>query len=323
MATLREFVHSSSVWRDKYLFKLGVPAKWPQSWDFLGAITACSTDVYFHAMWLCVMRSIKDFGVAEIKAAEKGEPNMAAVEVEAIVKRIRGESEHGSLRIAALVSAAAWARGSVVVVKWSAKQSQAAVLLENGYLRLDPLVLNHPIWLAGCYLAESGRDECRICIAALRQYSVSFGHLWDLADEIESIYLSAISSRVSLSAQGSSPGTSISPWLGPGPGGPGSRPSSTLSTPMFGQPGLSPGLGGGMDFSATATIATSTGLSSTLAMAADAIHSPESAWNVHGAAAVLASNGYTALPMHTVMGDGEGEQGRDVSSALYEWLGQM
>jgi hypothetical protein len=201
---------------------------------------------------------------------------------------------------------------------------QAAVLLENGYLRLDPLVLNHPIWLAGCYLAESGRDECRICIAALRQYSVSFGHLWDLADEIESIYLSAISSRVSLSAQGSSPGTSISPWLGPGAGGPGSRPSSTLSTPMFGQPGLSPGLGGGMDFSATATVATSTGLSSTLAMAAEAIHSPESAWNVQGAAAVLASNGYTALPMHAVMGDGEGgDQGRDVSSALYEWLGQM
>jgi hypothetical protein len=131
LATLREFVHSSSVWRDKYLFKLGVPAKWPQSWDFLGAITACSTDVYFHAMWLCIMRAIKDFGVAEIKAAEKGEPNMAAVEVDAIVKRIRAESEHGSLRIAALVSAAAWARGSAVLLKRPANECRPQCCLRT------------------------------------------------------------------------------------------------------------------------------------------------------------------------------------------------
>jgi len=91
---LVELAHDLSNWRDEYLPKLGVPSKWPEDWDFLAAITACSTDVYYHCLWLVVMRAIDDFGIIESGNMEEGK---------AIKERYKTESDHGAMRIAALV----------------------------------------------------------------------------------------------------------------------------------------------------------------------------------------------------------------------------
>jgi hypothetical protein len=91
---LVELAHALSSWRDEHLSKLGVPSKWPE--DFLAAITACSTDVYYHCLWLVVMRAIDDFGI--IGSGDNGE------EANAMKERYKTESDHGAMRIAALAS---------------------------------------------------------------------------------------------------------------------------------------------------------------------------------------------------------------------------
>jgi hypothetical protein len=68
-------------------------------------------------------------------------------------------------------------------------------LTENGYLRLDPYVILHPIYEAGLYLAKQGKEECLICIAGLKQYSIPFPSVWALAEEVEVIYTSHITAN--------------------------------------------------------------------------------------------------------------------------------
>jgi hypothetical protein len=67
---------------------------------------------------------------------------------------------------------------------------QAAVLTENGYLKLDPFIIYHPIYEAGLYLAAQAKEECLICVAGLKQYSIPFPSIWSLAEEIEVLYTS-------------------------------------------------------------------------------------------------------------------------------------
>jgi hypothetical protein len=95
LSYLVETANSLSRWRDEHLSKLGVPSKWPEDWDFLAAITACSTDVYYHCLWLVVMRAVDDFGIIGTENLE---------EAKAIKERYKTESDHGAMRIAALVS---------------------------------------------------------------------------------------------------------------------------------------------------------------------------------------------------------------------------
>jgi hypothetical protein len=68
-------------------------------------------------------------------------------------------------------------------------------LTENGYLRLDPLIIYHPIYEAGLHLAKQGKEECLICVAGLKQYSIPFPSVWVLAEEIETIFASTIAFR--------------------------------------------------------------------------------------------------------------------------------
>ncbi|WWC60912.1 uncharacterized protein I303_103488 [Kwoniella dejecticola CBS 10117] len=162
---LREFIHSSSIWRDKYLSSIGIPTIWPEHWDFLQAITTCTTDCYYHDLWLVVHKAIQDFGIREEKSPlERNESNK--FEIESIKRRVKEEAEHAALRIAALTG----------------------VLTENGYLKLDPLIINHPIFSAGEYLASLGRSEYLICVAGLKQYSTVYPALWDQAERLDQIF---------------------------------------------------------------------------------------------------------------------------------------
>ncbi|WRT67323.1 uncharacterized protein IL334_004293 [Kwoniella shivajii] len=183
LRSLREFIHSSSVWRDAHLSSIGIPATWPENWDFQQAITACSIDCYYHNLWLIVYKAIKDFDIQEEKSSTGG----SLVEIDSIKRRIEEESEHAALRIAALTG----------------------VLTENGYLKLDPLIINHPIYSAGLYLANLGRSEYLICVAGLRQYSIIFPSLWDQADHLERLYKNAASHVIRGSVRNNNLSTSL------------------------------------------------------------------------------------------------------------------
>ncbi|WWD09924.1 hypothetical protein V865_008054 [Kwoniella europaea PYCC6329] len=166
---LRDFIHSSSIWRDKYLSSIGIPTIWPDNWDFLQAINTCTCDCYYHDLWLIVHKAIQDFGIKEEKSNDINGISRDRFEIDNIKRRIKEEAEHAALRIAALTG----------------------VLTENGYLKLDPLIINHPIYAAGEYLAALGRSEYLICVAGLRQYAIIYPSLWDQADKLDSIYQEA------------------------------------------------------------------------------------------------------------------------------------
>ena len=104
LSTLKDFNNCNSRWRDTHLSKLGVPTQWPEAWDFLAAITACSTDVYYHCLWLVVARAIKDYGVVELKQKDQGDHSPLPHDIDAVLQRYKEESDHGAMRIAALAS---------------------------------------------------------------------------------------------------------------------------------------------------------------------------------------------------------------------------
>ncbi|WVQ78529.1 hypothetical protein IAT38_000615 [Cryptococcus sp. DSM 104549] len=171
LSILRTFIHSASLWRSAYLTKLGVPASWPANWDFLQATSACATDAFHHCLWLVVDRAVGEWGIAEERRGEGGRvAGGVGVEVESVKRRIKEESEHAALRITALV----------------------AVLAESGYLRLDALIIHHPIYEAGLHLAQRARPECLACIVALKQYAVSYPGIWAQAEALEEVYARAL-----------------------------------------------------------------------------------------------------------------------------------
>lgn len=77
-------------------------------------MAACSADISHHALWLVLYRALEESGVEEERNGGIGMG--IEVEVESVKRRLKEESEHAALRIAALV----------------------AVLTENEYLSLDP-----------------------------------------------------------------------------------------------------------------------------------------------------------------------------------------
>lgn len=82
-------------------------------------MAACSADVSHHALWLVLYRALEESGVEEERngGVGMGMGGMGIeVEVKSVKRRLKEESEHAALRIAALV----------------------AVLTENEYLSLDP-----------------------------------------------------------------------------------------------------------------------------------------------------------------------------------------
>lgn len=190
VATLRKLLDSIAGWRDTHLSNLGVPTKWPDDWDFLATITTCSTDIYCHCLWLVVAGAIRDFGTVEAKAMERGEQPALGYEVDGLLRRCRDEADHSAMRIAALVSTS-----TGFVSLYLTPLVQAAVLTENGYLRLDTLVIYKPIYEAGLYLARQGKEECLACVAGLRQYAIPFPSIWSSAEEIEILYLTTTEKR--------------------------------------------------------------------------------------------------------------------------------
>ncbi|GMK54988.1 hypothetical protein CspeluHIS016_0200440 [Cutaneotrichosporon spelunceum] len=141
--TLRDFVHDHSKWRDLYSSKLRLPVPWPEHWSALTAVKIMSTDILYHALWLVAERAMADFGIQESGGDTMG--GMFAFEMQQVRERVKHEAMHSAMRIAML----------------------SALATEQGYLRVDPLVLYRPIYDAGMFLAGQGLEDCLGCSATL------------------------------------------------------------------------------------------------------------------------------------------------------------
>nr|ODN87851.1 hypothetical protein L203_03053 [Cryptococcus depauperatus CBS 7841] len=203
LSALRIFTHSASLWRSSYLPELGVLSSWPADWDFLQAISACTLDACYHALWLALDQAVYEFGVEEEKRGGELDGAIVKIEIDSIKKRIQEESRLSAMRIAAL----------------------AAILTENGYLRLDTGMMHYPIHEAGLHLARQNRSECLACIVGLKQYSNTFPAVWEQAEALEEIYAA--------NAHPSSAKNQFNPLASPNLPQPSAMPSSSNLEDIF------------------------------------------------------------------------------------------
>ncbi|GHJ86548.1 hypothetical protein NliqN6_2950 [Naganishia liquefaciens] len=172
MSKLKTIADAMRTWRTEYLAKVGVPMVWPESWDFVAAVTACSSDLLYHALWVVVAQTLDTHGIYEARQIDRGDAfgssddfAQTRMEADALRSKVNDEALHGALRISAL----------------------ASVLTTNSYLRLDPNVLFASIREGGRYLAKMGRKEVGPCIAGLRQYGMSFEEAFDEVEHLEKL----------------------------------------------------------------------------------------------------------------------------------------
>ncbi|CED85154.1 Zn(2)-C6 fungal-type DNA-binding domain [Phaffia rhodozyma] len=166
---IQKLISSLQNWRSSFLSKVGVPGGWPDSWDFVAAVLACFLDSSYHVLWIRLIRAVEDFGIREeLHAKQIGVLSDPTIQV--IRAMLSSETMHAANRISAL----------------------SAVLSQNGYLRLDPNVLHHPIVEAGIYLAQHGYPSFQSCVTGLRQYGMSYDECYDEADMIVGMYERAI-----------------------------------------------------------------------------------------------------------------------------------
>lgn len=141
-----------------------VRVAWADDCEWIG-----SSDLMYHALWVVVAQTLDTYGIYESRQIDRGDAfgssdefAQTRMEVDTVRGKVNDEALHGALRISAL----------------------ASVLTTNSYLRLDPNVLFASIREGGRYLAKMGRKEVGPCIAALRQYGMSFEEAFDEVEHL-------------------------------------------------------------------------------------------------------------------------------------------
>ncbi|CAE6438942.1 unnamed protein product, partial [Rhizoctonia solani] len=130
---IQDLITRLNRWRDVYLNTVGVPSNFEADWNFVAAVSACSSDATFHVMYIILHQAVEDFGIRDLQRGS--DPSGINADIESLQATLAGEAVHSALRIAALTG----------------------VLTTNGYLRLDPNVLHHSTYAAGLLLARQGR----------------------------------------------------------------------------------------------------------------------------------------------------------------------
>ncbi|KAI5822861.1 hypothetical protein K523DRAFT_421785 [Schizophyllum commune Tattone D] len=162
-ATLRLLTQALAGWRAAHLAAVGVPRDFGRGWGFVEAVSTCASDATFHVMWVILFGALDEFGVKEF--ASLPDP-AAAAEKDEVCATIAEQALHGALRIAGL----------------------AAVLTQNGYLRLDPAVMHVSCIHAGGLLARLGRPEVQACILGLEQYAHAYSEAGAQAAALRAVY---------------------------------------------------------------------------------------------------------------------------------------
>ncbi|TRM63963.1 hypothetical protein BD626DRAFT_493337 [Schizophyllum amplum] len=177
--TLLLLVQALGGWRAAHYSAVGVPRDFGRGWGFVEAVSTCASDATFHVMWVILFGAVDEFGVKEF--ANSPDPT-AAIEDDEVCRNIADEALHGALRIAGL----------------------AAVLTQNGYLRLDPAVMHVSCIHAGGLLARLGRPEVQHCIEGLEQYAHAYSEAGEQAEALRAVYEGVVSGHSDMQANGNS-----------------------------------------------------------------------------------------------------------------------
>lgn len=95
-------------WRDEFLVHVGVPSNFQADWDFVAAVSACTSDAQYHVMWVILHNAVEEFGIREINDTQNLDTGTTVVtdtlQMEELQSKIVKEAIHGAVRIAGLVS---------------------------------------------------------------------------------------------------------------------------------------------------------------------------------------------------------------------------
>ncbi|ETS63648.1 hypothetical protein PaG_01949 [Moesziomyces aphidis] len=173
-------------WRVDHLEKVGVPLPhWPPHWDYIAAVSACTSDINYHANWICLWRLVDETGILgtdrsdatspihqdRLKRRSASERDVARGDapdpdrVQAVLATIQEEALNSALRIAGLTE----------------------ILRSNQYLRLDPANSLQSLEMAAHMLIRFQRSEVDIIVAGFRQYGLSYEDCFDKADVMEDL----------------------------------------------------------------------------------------------------------------------------------------
>ncbi|KAJ1031665.1 hypothetical protein NDA13_002056 [Ustilago tritici] len=173
-------------WRVNHLEKVGVPLPhWPPHWDYIAAVSACTSDINYHANWITLWRLVDEVGIYgtdrsdasspihqdrhKRREASQPAPRQEDVpdpeRVQLVFATIQEEALNSALRIAGLTE----------------------ILRSNQYLRLDPCNSLQALEQAGHMLIRFQRSEVDIIVAGFRQYGLSYEDCFDKADLMEDL----------------------------------------------------------------------------------------------------------------------------------------
>ncbi|SNX81721.1 uncharacterized protein MEPE_00426 [Melanopsichium pennsylvanicum] len=172
-------------WRVDHLEKVGVPLPhWPPHWDYIAAVSACTSDINYHANWIVLWRLVDEMGIyctdrsdatspihqdrlkrrTDSDAGLRGDiPDPERVQI--VLATIQEEALNSALRIAGLTE----------------------ILRSNQYLRLDPCNSLQSLEQAAHMLIRFQRSEVDIIVAGFRQYGLSYEDCFDKADLMEDL----------------------------------------------------------------------------------------------------------------------------------------
>ena len=91
-------------WRDDFLVHVGVPSNFQADWDFVAAVSACTSDAQYHVMWVILQNAVEEFGIREVNESNQEPTSPVLLQIEELRSTIAKEAIHGAVRIAGLAS---------------------------------------------------------------------------------------------------------------------------------------------------------------------------------------------------------------------------
>ncbi len=138
---LQELVDHVADWRQKHMSKIGVPNTWPQHWDFVAAISACTSEKQF-----AVSRHRRTVGHHRSQETDLATLQMMWISMFLALEEHGIDCEAHELMHADQLQRTIYHEA----LQWSLRLSDLAqMLVAHGYLRLDGNMIRVGLQYAG------------------------------------------------------------------------------------------------------------------------------------------------------------------------------
>lgn len=185
---LEKLVSAAYRWRSSHLALVGAPdTDWPSQWKFADAVTACSSDLNYHVVWLLMWQAIDEYGIAELKANNLAQYNAACTRhgTSSGLPVTMAEMELDQSKVNGM-------RNAIYeeALKAALRSANLAKMLHDfDYLQNEAGIMKFTLSEAGYCLTRFKRPEVYMIIDGLRQYGQAFEECYEQADELERLAL--------------------------------------------------------------------------------------------------------------------------------------